>query len=71
MKQYEYAIEYVHEDVRSGESRMRMPDYEDAMDMAKWLHKRGATEVRIVRREVTDWKPIHQSNEYERGNNNE
>ncbi len=61
MKQYEYAIEYVHEDVRSGKSTMRMPDYEEAMDMAKWLHERGATEVKILRRSISDWKPIHQS----------
>ena len=61
MKQYEYAIEYIHEDTVGFTETFGQPSYEDALDMAKWLHKRGATEVRIIRREVSDWKLIHQS----------
>lgn len=62
MKQYEYAIDFVlvlngktHKEFRPEKS------YEDAMKMAKHYHKIGATEVRILRRSISDWKPIHQS----------
>ena len=61
MNHYEYAVEYLHEDTVGFTEHMGVPNYEDAMDMAKWLHNRGASEVRIIRREVSDWKPIHQS----------
>lgn len=64
MKQYEYAVEYLHEDTVGFTEVIGVPSYGDAMDMAKYLHKRGATEVRIIRREVSDWKPIHQSKNF-------
>lgn len=60
MKQYEYAIEYVSAGAPYIELRAE-PSYEDAMIMAKYLHKIGATEVKILRRSISDWKPIHQS----------
>ncbi len=63
MKQYEYAIEYryEHEDSIGFAEWMASPSYEDAMRTAKYFHEDGAKEVAIIRREVSDWKPIHQS----------
>jgi hypothetical protein len=63
MKQYEYAIEYVLDAKPYKEIRPE-PSYEDAMTMAKYLHNNGASEVKIIRREVSDWKPIHQSKNF-------
>lgn len=60
-KQYEYAVEYVSKDGVGYAEFMFMTSYEEAMSSAKYLHNKGATEVKIIRREVSDWKPIHQS----------
>lgn len=60
-KQYEYAIKYISSEVFPTERTMKFPSYEEAMDMVTFLHNQGATELEIIRREVSDWKPIHQS----------
>lgn len=60
MKQYEYAIEYVSKDKPYVEI-MPVPSYEDAMTQVTYLHGRGASEVKIIRREISAWKTIHQS----------
>lgn len=61
MKQYEYAVEYAPKDIDYYVQLMPVPSYEDAMLVVKELHGKGAAEVKIIRREVSDWKPIHQS----------
>lgn len=60
MKQYEYAIEYVvnnapYKDV------VFVSSYEDAMARAIHLHNNGVKEVKVLRRLISEWKPIHQS----------
>lgn len=66
MKQYEYAIEYryEHKDSIGFKESIAMPSYEDAMRTAQYFHEDGAKEVLIIRREVKDWKPIHQSKNF-------
>ena len=61
MKQYEYAIEYEPKGIEYDVQIMAVPSYEAAMIVVKDLHRKDIGEVRIIRREVSDWKPIHQS----------
>jgi hypothetical protein len=63
MKQYEYLIEYRYEnkDSHGYTESMVAATYDYAMNMVKFFHNDGAKEVVILRREVSDWKPIHQS----------